>query len=157
MKIFLTGSLSWFEGIDGFKPHDTDYCVFLEGKETIDDIKIESKDKVNDFQIGTHIRDEKNKKCFFVLRYNNKNDIIIASLMSCYLPVLCSLCDPNIAKYLGITVNDLLPFKKFINYFSYRYFYIKKIYEYILLNNDFYLTREQLNNVYNIYKETKCK
>lgn len=59
----------------------------------------------------------------------------------------------DVIKYLGITIQDLKKLKPLIFTLDDKHKYEEIIYNSYIENNDFYLTEEQLNKAYDIYKK----
>lgn len=64
---------------------------------------------------------------------------------------------PEFIEYIGLTINDLHKLKPLVNKLDIKHIYEKSIYDYYIQNNNFTLTNEQLETVYNIYKNNKKK
>lgn len=60
---------------------------------------------------------------------------------------------PEFAEYIDLHIQDLQKLKSILNKIDDKHSYQKLIYKYYLINNDFVLTKEQLNEAYKIYKK----
>lgn len=141
MSKILMGSQYFFSCYSDFHSKDIDYIEIIE---------------TNEFK---HKRQMTGKnKCLFQLKYYpNKMDYINWDLQS--------NCGMTAGKYLisefcaaiGFTIADLPLIKPLIDILDLKHQYEKIIYESYLQNNAFYLTDEQRQNAYQIYKETRGK
>ena len=60
---------------------------------------------------------------------------------------------PEFAEYIGLHIQDLQKLKPILNNIDDKHSYQKIIYKYYLINNGFFLTKEQLDEAYKIYKK----
>lgn len=63
---------------------------------------------------------------------------------------------PEIAEYLGCTIDHLKRLKPVIERIDEKHLYEKIIYDSYIKNNGFYLTNEQLDEAYLEYKRLRC-
>lgn len=134
MNQYLTGSRAFFDCISGFTPHDTDIVEF--------DASLDYPVKI--VSIGDVTK--------FIWKYDKSSDIINFMLANqeptCQVIML--LID-KIAERINLKIDDLQLVKPLIEKLNGKHGYIKIIYKYIILNNDFRLTEKQLLEVYNDY------
>lgn len=64
---------------------------------------------------------------------------------------------PEVAEFLGLTIEDLTLFENAFNRIDEKHLYEKKIYDFYVENSDFTLTQEQRDEAYQIYKEKRIK
>lgn len=134
---FIVGSNAFFKDIDGFKAHDKDVLVLI--------------DNPIDFKIQRQIR--LNGNCIFEWkRMTPKEYIDYHKTCECGM-FIGKFLVPEFVKEIGFTINDLKELECLLDKLDDKHFYEKIIYEYYIENNDFYLTDEQLKNVYKIYKK----
>lgn len=60
---------------------------------------------------------------------------------------------PEFAEYIDLNIEDLKRLEPWFDKLDDKHKYEKLIYKYYLINNDFVLTEEQLNEAYKIYKK----
>ena len=130
----LLGSRYFFTGIEGFKPHDYDFCKI------VDKIKLEGKK-----YIRTHI----DGVCIFNIQKMDFEEFIKIARIPDNRFMVCSLFNPEICKELGFDFfkiyKDLLPLlKRLPNKYSY-YIIICNSY---LKNGKMKLTNEQRQQAY---------
>ena len=95
-------------------------------------------------------------KCFFELkRKNNVQDYIDYALKSPFGMVIGKFLIPEICEELHFTIEHLKQLEPLINRLDDRHIYEKIIYDSYLENNAFYLTQEQRDLAYKIYKESR--
>ena len=131
------GSNYFFKNIEGFIPHDIDY--------------VELVNEPLGFQYVCHIRNK--KKCIFKWKKMNVKDFIEYTKKHCSPMAVGKFLVKEFCDAIGFTFNDLKSFDDIFNNMDDKHLYEKKIYEYYLLNNDFYLTNDQLMDCYNEYKK----
>lgn len=95
-----------------------------------------------------------------VMRHNNKDEFLMYNFGKDKLIELTKdpmqvgkFLVPEFAKYIGLHIQDLQKLKPILNKIDDKHSYQKLIYKYYLINNDFVLTEEQLNEAYKIYKK----
>lgn len=134
---YYTGSRAFFDSMEGFTPHDTDYVEF--------DTNLSCNHIICDKQETT-----------FIWKYNKADDIINYILnKKVYHNDVCLLLIPNIIKEVGMTFDKLPQLKPLIDKLDDRHKYIEVIYNAYLENGKFELTKEQLNSAYEEYKRER--
>ena len=83
--------------------------------------------------------------------YNSGKDRLLRSIAHEF--EACSFLVPEFAKYIDLTIEDLKRLEYWFDKLDDKHKYEKLIYQYYLINNDFVLTEEQLNEAYKIYKK----
>ena len=139
VKTFVIGSSAFFSNIPGFKTKDTDELCLLSypifGNQVMN-IRKDGKDS------------------FFL--YNFGKDKLIQQCINANVPMAAGkFLVPEFANYINLTINDLKKLEHIFNNIDESHVYEKLIYKYYIENNDFKLTDEQLNKVYQIYIKTK--
>lgn len=140
VKRYLTGSCLFFSGIEGFTPHDCDYC---------------------------ELDDE--QKMMFVRKYDHRCDVFsykratadeyVSFALSGELPdyQLCQYLTPGFCREVGFTIEHLKKLKplrdELYNDFYRRYTAV--IYDFMVENNGFYLTTEQQRIAYAHYYKSR--
>lgn len=138
METFITGSKAFFEGLEGFKPHDTDIVKFNPSQH---------------YELAVI---NKLRETTFIWKRDKADDIINYMLEKSKHPAKCIvLLIPSIAKRVGMTVDKLPRIKPLIDALDYKHKYIEVIYNYYVENNNLELTTEQLNSVYEEYKKER--
>ena len=62
---------------------------------------------------------------------------------------------PEFIEYIGLTIDDLKELGFMIPFLDDQHNYVKVIYDAYIENNGFYLTQEQLEEAYRVYKEDR--
>lgn len=99
-------------------------------------------------------------KSIQVMRKDNKDEFLMYNFGKDKLIELISdpiqvgkFLVPEFAEYIGLHIQDLQKLKPILDKIDDKHSYQKLIYKYYLINNDFVLTEEQLNEAYKIYKQ----
>ena len=141
-KKIQIGSQVFFKVVyEDYESHDEDYICFVE--------------KPVLFKDFMNIRGK--GKDYFYFRDMNKDEFIEYSIKHCEkLPMAAGkFLVPEVAKYFGMTIEDLKKFETFFNGIDSRHAYEKVIYDAYIKNNDFKIGKRQLNKAYKLYKENK--
>jgi len=95
-----------------------------------------------------------------VMRTDNKDEFLMYNFGKDKLIELISdpiqvgkFLVPEFAKYIDLNIEDLKKLKNWFNKLDDKHKYEKLIYQYYLINFDFVLTKEQLNETYKMYKK----
>lgn len=139
---FRVGSSAFFEDINGFVPKDEDELHIM-----------------RDGLFG--------KNSSYCLR-NDGKDIIIYPNFSKEEFIEKDLADGDsikvgkylvkeFAQYIGLNIQDLKRLKPLIDGLDGKHMYEKHIFESYIENNDFVLTKEQLDEAYDEYKKARLK
>lgn len=139
-KTITVGSNAFFKNsIPDFHSDDMDKVILI--------------DNPLDFKISRQIRLLKPvKQCIFEIKRFPK-EILIENVLKTKCPMdVGKFLVPEFIKEIDMTIEDLLKLKPVIKNIDDRHSYEKLIFNYYIENNDFYLTDEQLKEVYNEYK-----
>ena len=135
----IVGSRAFFKNIDGFKPHDIDILELV--------------DNPTDFKYQRQFRFK--DKCVFQWRNMDVDEFIDAELMFDIPMSVCKFLVPEFINLKGITIDHLKRLQPLVDKMDEKHLYLKSIYDFYISNNDFYLTENQLQEVYNIYLKYK--
>lgn len=136
MNKFTVGSNAFFNNIKDFNAHDVDTLILI--------------DNPIDFKIQRQIR--LNGNCIFEWkRMTPKEYIDYHKKCNCGM-FIGKFLVPDFVNEIEFTINDLQELECLLDKLDDKHLYEKLIYKYYIENDNFYLTDEQLNNVYKIYK-----
>lgn len=143
---YLIGSRSWFEGKEGFNPHDIDYISFVDKS---DDLNFTWKetyfhDGIDDF---TYVKYPPEKMLEMCLRLK---DFILAG----------AFLHEEIANLFNISIEQLPLLRPIIEISIHKknlkkHDYVLMILDFIVQNNSWDLTPEQLDQAYQNYLDTR--
>jgi len=139
-KEFIIGSYAFFNNYDDYKIKDIDKLCIL-------DKKISNSDKLLNIKI-------KNKDIFLIYDYS-KNELIENCIKTNIPLAVGKFIVPEYAKYINLTIDDLKKLENLFNKLDNSHSYEKIIYNSYIENNDFTLSKSQLDLVYNEYKKTR--
>ena len=142
-KSFIIGSNSFFNKFKDYKSKDLDELIILSHPLNISDKSV----KVLNLKHG-------NKDIFFYWPLT-KDEFIQETLNSSVPMKAGKFLVKEFADYIGMTIDDLKQLKPMFDNMDIHHTYEKIIYDAYIKNNDFYMTDEQLNKAYNIYKKYK--
>ena len=139
------GSAPFFESYSDYKPHDTDYMVFV--------------DEVTKVLKIVVTEDNKREDWFYYKKGITKEELIEYELEHCKQKPCHAgkFLIPDVVEYFGITLDDLRQFEEFFENLDFKHTYEKIIYDAYIENNAFTLTQEQRDAAYNDYKEKRIK
>lgn len=132
----IVGSKAFFSSYADFKPKDTDYLQLV--------------DKGDIFT--NFLQAHCNGFCCFEYVKKSKEEMIKDALMSKSGMVVGKFLVLEFINELNMTIEDLKTLKPLIERLDEKHLYEKVIYDSYIQNNDFYLTQEQLDEAYKIYK-----
>lgn len=137
-KEYLTGSRAFFDGMDGFEPHDTDVVVF----------------KPKQWPFVVQCR--KGDRTVFSLQ-GDTAAAILGHLESHPEPAMqvCMLLVPEIAERVGMTVEDLPRVQHLIDALDERHKYLAVIYGAYVKNKAFKLYKYQRAEAFKVYKQNR--
>ena len=138
MERTYTGSRAFFEGMEGFKPYDTDYVSFA--------------------SLGTELCHRKfGKESEFIWNEGLGKDGIFNYLKErpALYNAFCVFLVPNVIEYLDVTIDDLKVYEPYIAQADYKHQYLHVICEYYIANDAFWLTEQQRKMAYDVYKEVR--
>lgn len=135
----LIGSTRFFQGFEGFTPHDMDYLEIIE---------------TDEFKHVRRIRF--NGNCYFQLRKKSSPEEYIEwDLQHSLGMALGKYLVPEVAQEMNLTVDKLELLRPFLDKLDVKHAYEKIIFDSYVINQSFTLTDEQLNAAYNSYLETR--
>lgn len=135
LKTFIIGSNAFFSNIPGFKAKDIDELSIVDktfGKSDVINIKFKNKD-------------------VFFYKEMSKQDFIKNTLDSNVPMKAGKFLIPDFVNYLGFTIEDLKKLKQCFDNIDSNHLYEKYIFDFYIKNNQFNLTKDQLDKVYKIY------
>lgn len=138
-KKFIVGSQAFFQYYKDFKPKDID-ILYLVSK--------------NEFFKSSR-RVHYNNKCIFEWVVRSKEEWINTLNNNFLAMEVGKVLVPNVAKYIGLTIEDLKKLSPQFDKLDDRHKYEKVIYDSYIENNDFTLTNEQLDRAYEEYKRER--
>lgn len=131
----IVGSNVFFKNIAGFKSKDIDILELV--------------DKPTNF---TYCRQFKfPNKCVFQWPRLTPQEFIDITLNRNVPMELGKFLVPEFIQEIGFTIEDLKQLQSLVDALDDKHKYEEVIYNYYLNNNDFYLTKDQLNAAYEIY------
>lgn len=136
--MFITGSKAFFEGMKDFVPSDTDKIKFSK-RENTKLIHIRNR-KESIFDWNENLGKEGIKE--HCLKYENYE-------------FLGMFLVPDIAEYLGVTIEDIKDLQEYFHKCDYKHQYLATICDAYIKNNDFKLTATQRTSAYNLYRTTR--
>lgn len=131
----LVGSNVFFKDIKGFNSKDTDILELV--------------DNPTEFKYLRQFRFK--DKCVFQWRNMPVNEFIDAELLMNVPMSVCKFLCPEFIKLKGLTIEQLKRLQPLVDKMDEKHMYLKTIYDSYIVNNDFILTDEQLNEAYKIY------
>lgn len=140
IKTFNIGSQVFFKDFPDYFSHDIDELCIMDR-----------------FPIkGTNVLNmKKDEKDVFFFRDMKKEEFIEDALKSLVPMRAGKFLIPDFAEYLGMTIEDLRKLDSLFSEMDEKHEYEKIIYESYIENNGFYLTSEQKNKAYKVYKEKR--
>lgn len=139
-KEFIVGSTAFFLGQENFIPGDIDVFALV--------------DNPKDFKNSRQIRLlGKPHRCIFEYRRMSKLEFILFNMKSNCGMVIGKFLVPDVANELKMTIDDLKMLEPLLDKLDEKHSYERLIYDYYIENNDFTLTKSQLDNVYEEYKK----
>lgn len=137
----LTGSAAWFSTIPGFKPSDYDYVRLV--------------DKPIRFQFVRQTHGPKG--CLFEWKRMAPQDYINYALNRGPAMQLGKFLTPEFVNEIGFTIEHLKQLQPLVDNLDPKHSYQKIIFDSYVLNNDFILTQEQLQQAYICYCDARTK
>lgn len=139
MKEILVGSNAFFKKIKEFRSKDRDYLVLVDNPT---DFKIRKEICLRGIDRFYYKKDTPQNMVNTVLELND------AMLIGKFLV-------KEVANEIGLSVTDILPLEPLFDKLDKEHQYQKIIFKYIIENNSFELTDEQINEAYQSYKESR--
>lgn len=140
---FKVGSSYFFDRYAGFKAGDTDYVEF------------EEKPKL--YKNVMQFRKSDKSLCLFKWRKMTADEFVEYTLRSKLPMELGKFLVPEVAEYLGFTIEHLKRLKPVAERLDEKHRYEKVIYDAYIQNNAFTLTDEQRLEAYQVYVAYKKK
>ena len=135
---FLVGSRAFFEGMEGFEPHDYDWLYVMDSFGSL-------------------------KKSRLIMHADGADKILIPKMTKTQYIKDCIDSDfgmsvgkmfvPEFAKYIKLTPKDLKKLEAYMDKLDDSHSYYKIIYDAYIDNNDFTLTDEQRQAAFEQYKK----
>jgi hypothetical protein len=136
MKEFLIGSKAFFSDFSDFVPVDTDILII--------DNNIDSEYPTKSWMDGDY---------HYVQWLEWPKEEFIEYHKTVYAGrYIQKFLVPEFAEYLGLTISDLQELHNLIDFLDGEHGYCKVVYDYYIQNNGFFLTQEQLEEAYRVYK-----
>lgn len=135
----LIGSQYFFSCYDDFSSKDIDELIIID---------------TDEFKQMRQITGQ--GRCFFQLRrHDTVQEYIDWALQSKVGMVIGKFLIPEFVAQIGMNIEDLKQLAPLVDRLDDKHKYEKIIYDYYILNNDFYLTDEQRLVAYESYKESR--
>ena len=134
----LIGSRAFFEGLEGFTPKDSDWLYIMDSFGPLRVTRLRMKLDGND--------------CILIPR-KRKEDYLQDTINDDLGLQLGKFFVPEFAEYIGLTINDLKHFEKYLNRLDGKHLYYEIIYDSYIENNSFTLTDEQRLKAFEEYKK----
>ena len=131
----LVGSNVFFKDIKGFKSKDTDVLELV--------------DNPTDFKYLRQFRFK--DKCVFQWRNMPVDEFIDAELLMNVPMSVCKFLCPEFIELKGLTIEQLKRLQPLVDKLDEKHLYLKTIYDFYIINNEFTLSEQQLNEAYKIY------
>lgn len=136
---YKTGSRAFFDGIEGFKPSDSDWVSFDTNRST------------NFCRHGNH-------ETLFIWKEDTAEEILadlVEQGTSANPAAVILFLIPEVIERIGMTFDKLPELTPFIEKLDNKHKYIEVIYNAYLDNEDFTLTEEQLQEAYENYLSSR--
>lgn len=134
---FKVGSRVFFEGMEGFCPSDLDEVEFEERPRLYKDfMQFRAKDK---------------SRCLFKWRKMTADEFVDYTLNSKLPMEVGKFLVPEVAQFLGITIDHLKLLKPVIERLDRKHSYERVIYDAYITHNGFWLTEAERNLAYQEY------
>jgi hypothetical protein len=138
---FRVGSRVFFEGMPGFNPNDTD--------------EVEFEDNPRLYKNVMQFRAIGKCRCIFKWRRMTADEFVEYTLNSKLPMEIGKFLVPDVAGYVGITIDHLKRLAPVVDRLDEKHRYEKVIYDAYIENGYFYLTDEQRNKAYHEYARTR--
>lgn len=141
----LMGSTYFFQSYSDFKSKDIDLWTICDSAE-------------NDITVIKEIAKNINakKEYFLIKRKANAQEYINSALEASLPMAVGKFLIPEFCLDINFSIADLPQLKPLIDNLDAKHLYEKVIYEAYIKNNDFYLTQEQRDEAYLIYKQSRA-
>lgn len=135
---FRVGSSYFFNEYPDFIPKD------------IDEVEFEEEPKL--YRNVLQFRKKDKSRCLFKWRKMTADEFVEYALNSRLPMEVGKFLVPEVAEYLGFSIEDLKRLKPVIDKLDEKHKYEKVIYDSYIANNGLYLTQEQRDAAYEVYK-----
>lgn len=125
---------------------------FGEGND-IDEVEFEEHPRL--YKNVMQFRKTDKSRCLFKWRKMSADEFVEYTLHSKLPMEIGKFLVPEVAEYLGITLNHLKKLKPVVDRLDKKHLYEKVIYDSYLSNGGFFLTEEQRNEAYTQYRKGK--
>lgn len=139
LKIFQIGSSLFFKNYSDYIEKDNDLLYIMDN--------IWGKYNIYKMQIG--------KDDIFMCRNMSKEDFVNDTIISKVNMRAGKFLNPEFAKYIGMTIEDLKKLKEMFYNMDEKHSYEKIIYDSYIENGDFSFSKEQLDKAYKEYKRVR--
>ena len=138
---FRVGSTYFFSRYPNFRPSD------------IDEVEFEEEPRL--YRNVMQFRKNDRTRCLFKWRKMTADEFVDYTLQTKLPMEIGKFLVPEVAEYLGFTIEHLKKLKHVIDSLDKKHGYEKIIYESYIENNDFILTEEQRRAAFNEYKRER--
>lgn len=138
---FKVGSQAFFSGFPDFTPGD------------IDEVEFEENPKL--YHNFMQFRNRAKNRCFFLWRKMTPDEFVEYTLHTKLPMELGKFLVPEVAEYLGFTIEHLKQLESVSRRFDAKHQYEKIVYDSYIENGGFFLTDEQREAAYNEYKAAR--
>ena len=138
---FKVGSSYFFENYLDFIPSD------------LDEVEFEDNPKL--YKYFMQFRKMDKSRCIFKWKKMSADDFVKYTLNTRTPMEIGKFLVPEVANYLGFTIEHLNQLKPIIDQLDDKHKYEQIIYNSYMENNDFFLTPEQKHTAYMIYKQER--
>ena len=143
MKTY-TGSMAFFQGIEGFVPGDIDWLIIRDDTFNYG-MKVPKHSRIGKVSVYEFWYMSAEEFINYFLEHPNPSMKVIMFLI------------PDVIEYIGLTIDMLPRLKPLIDSLDKKHKYIETIYNSYIENGSFTLTNEQLMEAYNIYLSARFK
>lgn len=147
VKRFLIGSKAIFSGYKNFDDITTDTDILI-----IDDEPI-------DYDIETQYHDS-NDDTIHYIRWKNmsKDELLFYHVHNVYMGTFIQkFLVPEYAEYLNLTIDELKSMERLLEFMDSKHEYEKVVFHAYVENNGFFLTPEQKEEAFQVYKKCRIK
>lgn len=138
-KRFLIGSKAFFSGMEGFEPKDSDFLTLVKTG--------------NGFSHFYQMTD--GTCCHYIFIRKSKKEMIDYALNNGPAMQVGKFLVPAVATELKLTIQNLKKLKPLITKLDIEHIYEEAIYEAYIENNGFFLTDEQRQKAFGLYRAAR--
>lgn len=147
IKRFLIGSKAIFAGYKEFDDITTDTDILI----------IDENPSDYDFEHQYHDPDD---DTIHYIRWKNmsKEDLLFFHTHNCYMGTFIQkFLVPEYAEWIGLTIEELKSMERLLKYMDDKHEYEKIVFHAYIENNGFFLTPEQKEEAYQVYKSKRIE